>query len=185
MARTSAAHRAPHAARNPVPALAWLGKATAATTAALLLAVAGTSGTYALLSANRPIPLVPATGETSATIAAGTANLIITGGTVTFPDLYPGEVRNTAVVVSTTGTVPLQLGVSSISGTAPTMFTASIADGPCASNSPAVTSGPLTSTVTAATSATLCVRLGLASAAPASAAGTTSTIVINLLGSQV
>ena len=185
MARKIAAHRAvaPPAAKPSAPATK-LTKVAAGTAIAIVLAVIASNGSYAFLTASHTIPLVPATGSTSATITAGTANLLLSGATITAPNLYPGEVRPVNVSVSTSGTVPLTLGVSSISGTTSTTFTATVAPGPCANNLPAVTSGTIGNTVTPTTPATLCVRIGLAAAAPANTVGANGTIVINLIGTQ-
>jgi hypothetical protein len=174
---------APHKTR-PHIGVVRLISAAFITLVAVILALAGTGGTYAFLSSSRPILLVPTSGATSATITAGTANLAVAGPSLDAKNLYPGEIRSTNITVSTSGTVALGLSVSAITGTRLTSFVASVAGGSCASTAPPVTAGALRATVSPGAPVTLCVRIGLAPDAPATSTGTTGTIVIEISGTQ-
>lgn len=159
-------------------------KALAAGAVALFVGVIATGGTYALWNKSASI--------TGGTVTAGSASLVITRPLTMQPTLlYPGLTTYGTVVVTNSGTVPLQLSVQSLTGVTATPFSQSLIvsvvvdprAGGTAADCPTIASypwsrvatspaaGSLGSTLNAGASATLCVSTALASNAPAAAQG--------------
>lgn len=78
--------------------------------AAVIATVTGTSGTFALLTAGG------STSEASTVLTSGTAELTVSTITMPTTALYPGLTISGPVSVTNTGTVPLSLSVSGLTG---------------------------------------------------------------------
>lgn len=99
-----------HAPFLRVPSLLTTAAALAV---AVVLAVAGAGGTYALWSTQRSVP--------GGVITTGSAALAVTGATtMSMGQLYPGQTSSGELVVTNTGTVPLRLRVDALSSPAAT-----------------------------------------------------------------
>lgn len=158
---------------------------SAALAAILVVSLTAVGGTYAFLSSSQPIALVSSTGATSTTITAGTAALAVNGDTIAMTALYPGVSRSAEFVVTNTGDTQLSLNVDSIAGgTAANGLVASVAGAPCAAGAPSVATGPVSLTVAAKATATLCLTVGMAGAAPSAAQGLSSGLVVAITGTQ-
>ena len=159
-------------------------KALAAFSAAIIVGVVATGGTYALWNSSVNIG--------GGTVKAGAATLVISRPlTMSSTLLYPGLTTYGAFVVTNSGDVPLQLTLQSLTGVISNGFTqnltvsvavapsasATVADCPAISSYPwsrvatAPTAGSLGTTLNVGASATLCVSTSLASNAPAAAQG--------------
>ena len=157
-------------------------KALAAVCVALFVGVVATGGTYALWNSSVKIG--------GGTVKAGAATLVISRAlTMSSTLLYPGLTTYGAFEVTNSGDVPLQLNLQSLTGVTSNGFTqnltvsvavapsATVADCPALSSYPwsrvatAPTAGSLGTTLSAGSSATLCVSTSLASNAPAAAQG--------------
>lgn len=183
MSRSTAAHRAPVSPLAPLFSSRSIIKAAALLTGAIVIALIATNGTYAFLSSSHAVPLTTASGAPAVTISAGNSALAISGSDISAMNLYPGESRASEFSVSASGSVSLALSVAS-TGTSATGFTATVAKGTCASNSPGVASGSLGVILSPASSATVCVRVGLSVDAPANAVSTQGRIVVGITGAQ-
>lgn len=163
-------------------------------TAALLLltttvltttvAVSTTGGTYAYLRSGRAIPLV-STGETTATIKTGSAVLALSADAISLTNLYPGDVRRTPITVTNTGSVPLALSVAAITGpTTANGLAATVASGACPGTGTAVSSGSLGVSAAAGAATTLCLSVSMVTTAPSNAQSLSTTIAVQLVGTQ-
>lgn len=181
----TAAHRADALPRRSVFSLLSLAKAGAAVVVALVLSLSVVGGTYASLSSTQSVALVSSTGATSTTITAGSADLTVNADAISLTGLYPGISRSTQFTVGNSGTTSLALTLDSVSGlTAANGLAATVASGTCAAPGSAVASGSLGVTVAPASSAVLCLSVGLPTTAPATAQGATSALVVSISGVQ-
>jgi len=188
MDRRTPAHRAGAqgvaAVRSGSPVRTMLA-GSAALVAVLALSLSAVGGTYAMLSSSQQVALVSSTGATSTTITAGTAAIAANGDTIQMTALYPGASRTAEFAVSNTGDTALAVSVDSISGlTAANGLTASVAGASCTAGAPSVASGPLSLTVPAKATATLCLTVAMSTAAPSTAQGLSSGLVVALTGTQ-
>ena len=153
--------------------------------AAVVLALFGTGGTYALLSASASV--MPATS-----ITAGTASLAVSNAQTDVTNLVPGETRAGSFLVTNTGNAPLTLSVDAITGaTAANGLSVGVAastNGTCSPSTAPVAGGSLGITLGAsgsgAETTVLCLVVGMAANAPASAMGITSSLAISIGGVQ-
>lgn len=173
-------------------------KALAAFSAAIIVGVVATGGTYALWNSSVNIG--------GGTVKAGAATLVISRP-LTMPStlLYPGLTTYGAFVVTNSGDVPLQLTLQSLTGVISNGFTqnltvsvavapsasATVADCPAISSYPwsrvatAPTAGSLGATLNVSASATVCVATSLASNAPTAAQGQSiSSFTLTIGGTQ-
>jgi hypothetical protein len=184
MSRT-AAHRADAQPRRSVFSLWGIARATGALLVALVLSLSAVGGTYASLSAAQPIALVSSTGATSTTITAGSADLTVSGETISLTGLYPGLTRTAQFTVSNTGVTALALTLDSISGpTAANGLTATLAAGTCAAPGAAVSAAPLGATVASAGSTAVCLTVAMPTTAPAGAQSQQTALVVSISGRQ-
>jgi hypothetical protein len=180
MTRRTPAHRAP----KPRFSLLSLGAGAAVLLAGIVFSASAAGGTYAYLSSSQPVVLVSG-GATTATINAGTATLAVNADAISLANLYPGDARTSTITVTNTGSVSLALGVDSITGaTAANGLVATVAPGACPGTGTPVTAGPLGTTIAPAGSASICLAVGMATSAPATAQNTSSSIAVALTGTQ-
>lgn len=173
-------------------------KALAVVSAALLVGVVATGGTYALWNSSVKI--------SGATVKAGAATLVISRPlTMSSTLLYPGLSTYGVFVVTNSGDVPLQLNLQSLTGITSNPLTqnltvsvavassagATVADCLAISSYPwsrvatAPTAGSLGTTLNVGASATLCVSTSLAANAPAAAQGQSApTFTLTVGGTQ-
>ena len=154
-------------------------QATAAVGVGIVLAVVATNGTYAFLNASKPI-------AGAVVVTAGSASLTPSAAAISLTKLYPGQTAQAEFTVTNTGSVPLALGLASITGFGATGTTATLAVGACVTGNPQVagTGGTLNTLVSTGTSATLCLRASMPSNAPASAINKSATLTVALTGVQ-
>ena len=199
----SPAGRSParHRSARPLPRIAAVlgaGMATvfvAATVVVLGIGLSGlgVAGTYAFLNSSQPLA-VGTTGAISATMSSGTTGLVVSSGAITLSGIYPGQTRSADFTVSASGSADLLVNVASITGQGDNGLSITVAPGTCASAGSAVAVGALgvkavaattyDSTTTAALVVPLCLVVSMAANAPASAAGATTAITLNLTGAQ-
>ena len=162
-------------------------------TVAISLSVLAAGGTYAYLNSSRPVP-VGVAGATSTTINSGTTGLVASSNNLALAGLYPGVTQTAEFSVSASGSADLILGVTSITGQGANGLDVRVAPGTCAAPGVAIASGSLgvkavaattyDTTTTAASNVPLCLVVAMLASAPASAAGATTSIVVNLTGDQ-
>jgi hypothetical protein len=168
-------------------------KSMVTVTVAIALSVLAAGGTYAYLNSSRPVA-VGASGGTSATINSGTSGLVASTNTIAFAGLYPGITQTADFSVSASGSADLILSVTSITGQGANGLDIKVAPGTCAAPGTAIAAGSLgvkavaavtyDATTTPASTVPLCLVVSMLASAPASAAGTTTSIVVNLTGDQ-
>ncbi|MBG6053719.1 hypothetical protein IWX81_000109 [Salinibacterium sp. CAN_S4] len=168
-------------------------KSMVTVTVAISLSVLAAGGTYAYLNSSRPVG-VGASGGTSATINSGTTGLVASTNTISFTGFYPGVTQSADFSVSASGSADLVLSVTSITGQGANGLDVKVAPGTCAAPGTAIAAGSLgvkavaavtyDATTTPASTVPLCLVVSMLASAPASAAGTTTSIVVNLTGDQ-
>ena len=160
--------------------------ATAVVLTAILLAVLGAGGSYALLNSSASL-------SSATTIRSGTAALTLSALTLPTTALYPGAVVFAPVTVTNSGSVPLAvrataltppLAQTSLSGALTIGLAIAASAAVCSAGSVAPTwSGTFASasaaslgkTIPVGGSAILCVSVTLSSTAPATAQGQSAT----------
>jgi hypothetical protein len=160
-----------------------------ATAIAVVLAVAGSGATFAILSSNTVA--MPSTA-----ITAGTATVDVTSPAA-FTLLTPGVVQGRSVTVTNTGNAALGLTVESatFSGTLAASTNVALLSGAVTcdgasgtavwTRTPATTpTGPIAITLAAGASTTLCLTMTVAPDAPATAANSSMNASITLGGKQ-
>ena len=168
-------------------------KSMVTVTVAIALSVLAAGGTYAYLNSSQAVS-VSSAGGTSATIKSGTSGLVASTNNITFTGLYPGVTQTADFSVSASGSADLILSVTSITGQGANGLAITVAPGTCAAPGPATAAGSLGLKAIAATTydattppasvVPLCLVASMLASAPASAAGTTTTITVNLTGDQ-
>lgn len=168
-------------------------KSMVTVTVAISLSVLAAGGTYAYLNSSRPIS-VGTSGATSATINSGTSGLVASTNNIAFAGLYPGVTQTADFSASASGSADLILSVTSITGQGANGLTITVAPGTCAAPGTAIVVGSLgvkavaattyDATITPASTVQLCLVVSMLANAPASAAGTTTAILVNLQGDQ-
>ena len=184
MSRSRAAHRAQVAGTRSLLSFATFFRVLATLVVAIALALVATSGSYAFLSSSAPVKLLPGSDSTSVTLTAGTSGIAVSAPALDLTGFYPGLTRSADATVTASGSVSLALSVSSITGASATGFSVTIAPGLCAAKAPAVTTGSLGVTVAPGASTSICVTVGLATSAPASAINTSTTLSAVITGAQ-
>ena len=162
-------------------------------TVAVALSVLAAGGTYAYLNSSQAVS-VSSAGGTSATIKSGTSGLVVSTNKIAFAGLYPGVTQTADFSVTASGSADLMLSVTSITGQAANGLAITIAPGSCAAPGIATAAGPLgvkavaattyDATTTPASTVQLCLVASMLASAPRSAAGTITTIMVNLTGDQ-
>jgi hypothetical protein len=184
MSRSTAAHRAQVAGTRSLVSPGTFLRVLLTLVVAITLALIATNGTYAYLSSSAPVKLLPGSDATKVSITAGTSGLALGTPGVDLAAFYPGLTRSGDMTVTASGTVGLALSVTSITGTSSTGFGVTIAPGLCSANGTAVTTGSLGVTVAPGASASLCVRVALATSSPASAINTGTALAVVITGAQ-
>jgi len=184
MSRSRAAHRAQVAGTRSLLSFATFFRVLATLVVAIALALVATSGSYAFLSSSAPVKLLPGSDSTSVRLTAGTTSIAVSTPTLELTGFYPGLTRSADATVTVSGAVSLALSVSSITGTSTTGFSVTIAPGLCSAKAPAITTGSLGVTVAPGASTSICVTVGLATSAPATAINTSATLTAVITGAQ-
>ncbi|HWM34701.1 MAG TPA: hypothetical protein VNR36_10730 [Pseudolysinimonas sp.] len=159
---------------------------SAAVLAGVLLAVAGTAGSYALWNTTAPI--------TDATITSGSLAITVkygsgaAGSSVSLPaatGLLPGDYVNQEVTVANTGSIPATLSVK-LGATVP--YEIRVAAGACPagvlSGAALTTTAVSYGTMPANVSSVACVQVLLPASAAASVQGTASPFTITITAAQ-
>ena len=169
--------------------------AVALTSVAIVVAVLGAGGTFALWNS-------AAAASTPATVKSGTATLAVTSPlAMSTATLYPGAVITGPVAFTNTGDTPLALQVTALSAGLPvTTFSQALTVGIGAGTAAACLAGTVTATwtgtassfvaggigVTVASGAitNLCISITLATSAASSAQGLSASVSLTVVGSQ-
>ncbi len=162
-------------------------------TVAIFLSVLAAGGTYAYLNSSKPVTVGNA-GASSASINSGSSGLVVSTNSIAFAGLYPGVTQSADFSVSAAGSADLNLSVTSITGQGVNGLSVTVAPGTCAAPGTAIAAGSLglkavaattyDATTTPASTVSLCLVVAMPMSAPASAAGTTTSIAVNLTGDQ-
>lgn len=168
-------------------------KSMVTVTVAISLSILAAGGTYAYLNSAQTVAVGTA-GGTSATIKSGSAGLVASTNTIAFAGIYPGVIQSADFSVSASGSADLILSVTSVTGQGTNGLDVKVAPGTCAAPGTAIATGSLgvkavaattyDATTTPASNVPLCLVVTMAASAPASAVGTTTSIVVNLTGDQ-
>lgn len=161
---------------------------------AVCLAVLATGGTYAYLNSSKPVTVTGASG-TTATLTSGSSGLVVVSAPAAFgASFYPGITQSVDFSVSAIGSADLALSIESITGQGTNGLVVSVAPAACSAGAGAITSGSLGVTAiapvvydavnTPASVVPLCLTVAMSESAPASAAGSTTSIVVTISGVQ-
>lgn len=163
--------------RRPHVAFRAIGVMSAAVITAVLLGVLGAGGTYAYLNSS--------TGaQPGATLTAGTAALSISSGAQNLSLIAPGQTRTALFTITNTGDVPLNLTITSITGTSVANgLTATLGNSSCSGTQ--YTTGSFgVPTLAKGASATVCVTVKLGLNAPNTAQWVSTPIAVLINGTQ-
>jgi predicted ribosomally synthesized peptide with SipW-like signal peptide len=179
--------------RRSLVSFSTILKSMVTLTVAIALSVLAAGGTYAYLNSSRPVSVSPSTGS-SATIQSGTSGLVASSNPIAFSGLYPGITQAADFSVTASGSADLMLSVTSITGQGVNGLAITVAPGTCAAPGTAIAAGSLgvkavaattyDAVTTPASTVPLCLVVSMLASAPASAAGTTTSLVVNLTGDQ-